>query len=259
MAGYIHGDTDPREVARLEKQARFCAPMTLDGLAAAPGMRVLDLATGVGAMAGEIAARWPGARLTGVDLSMNQLRTARANHPGIHYAQADGKRLPFRDGTFERVHCSWMLEHVPRPVEVLREVRRVLTANGSAHFVEVDNASLRTTPPCPEVDRVMAALRAAQERAGGDPYVGRRLAALFAEAGFTRVAVRPADLHGDHRDPSQFRAIVEEFAEIFESVTEALGPEQASLPQRAAKQIRGLLDQPGADIYYRGFAAVAAR
>jgi ubiquinone/menaquinone biosynthesis C-methylase UbiE len=258
MAGYIHGETNAREVARLEKQARFCAPMTLDGLAAAPGMRVLDLATGVGAMAGEIVSRWPGARLSGVDLSIDQLRTARANHPTVCYAQADGTRLPFRDGTFERVHCSWLLEHVPRPVEVLREVRRVLTATGSAHFVEVDNSSLRTTPPCPDVDQVMAALCAAQQRAGGDPYIGRRLGALFTEAGFTKVAVRPAELHGTARDPANFLAIVEEFAEIFESVTEALGPEQASQLQRAAAEVRALLHRPGADLYYCGFAAVAA-
>lgn len=259
MAGYIHGATDPREVARLEKQARFCAPMTLDGLGAAPGMRVLDLATGVGAMAGEIAARWPGARLSGVDLSLDPLRTARANHPGVLYAQANGAKLPFRDRTFERVHCSWLLEHVPQPVQVLREVRRVLTDKGSAHFVEVDNATLRTTPPCPEVDEAMAALCAAQQRAGGDPFIGRRLGALFAEAGFTKVTVRPAELHGTHQDPARFLAIVEEFAEIFESVTEALGPGDAAPLQRAAAQVRGLLDLPGAELYYRGFAAVAAR
>ena len=259
MAGYIHGKTDPREVARLEKQARLCGPLTLGELAAAPGTRVLDLATGVGAMAGEIVRRWPGARVTGVDLSASQLKTARDNHPEIAYARADASRLPFGEGTFDRVHCSWLLEHVPRPVEVLREVRRVLAAGGTAHFIEVDNASFRTTPELPEVTQVMAALCEAQERAGGDPYVGRRLGALFEEAGFSQVRARASELRGTGGDTAHFQAVIDEFAEIFESLDETLGAEMAPRLRSAAARLRGLPAIPGSEIYYRGFAAVGVR
>ncbi|HMK73518.1 MAG TPA: hypothetical protein VK454_09265, partial [Myxococcaceae bacterium] len=67
MADYIHGGTDLREVARLSKQALvWVAPRMLDDFTASPGMRVLDLGTGVGAMAAVLARRHPGIELWGV-------------------------------------------------------------------------------------------------------------------------------------------------------------------------------------------------
>ena len=38
-SGYIHGSTDAVEVARLEKQAAFCAPWVFRELNLAPGDR----------------------------------------------------------------------------------------------------------------------------------------------------------------------------------------------------------------------------
>ncbi len=259
MPEYIHGSSDPREVARLEKQARFSGPMILADFEAPPGSQVLDLATGVGAMAGLLLQRYPAIHLTGIDLRLTQLRQALRNHPGPGYAQADGTRLPFRDQTFDRVHCSWMLEHVPDPTSVLKEVRRVLKPGGYCHFTEVDNASFRTTPEFPEVVEAMDALNTAQQQGGGDPFIGRRLEALFHTAGFSEIAVRPAPLQGSHADLAFFQGFAEEFAEIFESIDEALGPHQTSKLLAAAKRLRELPELPGAQMFYRAFIGQAWR
>jgi len=128
-------------VARLEKQARWCAPWMLERFDAKPSMRVLDLATGVGAMAHELVARFPGIALVGVDLSATQLASARGKCP---LARANAATLPFHDDTFDRVHCSWLLEHLSphAAVAVLRDVRRVLKRGGYCHFTEVDKLDL---------------------------------------------------------------------------------------------------------------------
>ena len=124
---YIHGQSDLREVARLERQADFVAPRFHPLLKSRPGDHVLDLATGVGAMASRLSDRYPGIHLVGVDLRMTQLKHAHANHPAsASYVQSDGGRMPFRSETFDQVYCSWLLEHVPQPVEILKEVHRVL-------------------------------------------------------------------------------------------------------------------------------------
>lgn len=259
MAGYIHGGTDAREVARLEKQARFVAPWSLEGFDARPGDRVLDLATGVGAMAGQLLQRFPGIRLTGVDLQRAQLLQAKTNHPGPGYVQGNGARLPFRDGTFDRVHCSWLLEHVPNPLEVLREVRRVLRPGGVVQFVEVDNASFRTVPEAPEVIAAFDALNRTQEQAGGDPFVGPKLEAYFREAGFHAVEAQPTPIRGDASDPVFFQAFIEEFAEIFESTDEALGPEVSETIRRAAEHLRRLPTFAGSSIHYQAVIARAGR
>jgi ubiquinone/menaquinone biosynthesis C-methylase UbiE len=253
-AGYIHGGTDPLEVARLEKQARFCASWVFADLDLAPGMRVLDLATGVGAMAGQLLARFPGIHLAGVDLSSDQLAAARRNHPALPVARADAGRLPFADGTFERVHCSWLLEHLREPLPVLREVRRVLKAGGHCHFTEVDNSTFRSVPEYPEVVDAISALNAAQQRSGGDPYVGLKLKRYFTEAGFSRVALRPAVHLGSSADPAFFQAFIDEFAEIFEGVTKTL-PELRLTLEAAAEKLRGLPKVPQASLHYTAVVA----
>lgn len=252
--GYIHGGTDREEVARLEKQARFCAPWIFKDLAISPGMRVLDLATGVGAMAGQLLERFPHLRLCGVDLSRDQLAQARAHHPRVPVARADAARLPFRDGTFDRVHCSWLLEHLAEPVPVLREVHRVLKAGGYCHFTEVNNSTFRAHPEYPEVVDAICALNAAQQRAGGDPYVGQKLPRYFAEAGFSRVELRPAVHVGSAADPVFFQAFIDEFAEIFEGVVETLPTHRRTL-EAAAARLRALPGLPGAELHYTAVVA----
>ncbi len=233
--GYVHGSSDAREVARLEKQARFCSRWILPSFEVPEGARVLDLATGVAAMAGQLRFRWPEAKLCGVDLSAAQLSWARKNHPEVPVARGDASHLPFADATFERVHCSWLLEHVPHPVPILREVRRVLKPGGWCLFTEVDNGTLETQPASAAVREVMDALNHAQLRAGGDPYIGRRLVGMFRDAGFTRIESLDKVIRGYGGEPEFFQGFVDEFAEIFEGLDE-------SLPHLRARQAQAAVD-----------------
>jgi len=250
MHEYIHGETDPNEIERLEHMAAFSASFILRELNLPPGQRLLDLASGVGAMTEQIANRHPGIDLFGVDIQMQSLRVAQAKHPIAAYAQANGARLPFCDETFDFVHCSWLLEHVPSPENILREVYRVLKVGGRCQFTEVDNTSLRTIPEYPEVLEVMGTLCQIQIESGGDPYLGRRLGQLFKETGFSDVEVRPVDLRGDESDTFVLHGLTEVFANIFVSVAQALGPELALKVGVAASRLRRLQSVEGGTICY---------
>ena len=65
--------------------------------------RVLDLGTGTGAAARVLAARWPEAHVTGVDLSPEMIREAQARGTRETYIAADASALPFDDGAFDLV------------------------------------------------------------------------------------------------------------------------------------------------------------
>ncbi len=258
---YIHGSSDQREAERLELQASFVWPKVAQRFHPRPGERVLDLATGVGAMAGQILRAHPEVQLFGVDLRLSQLRFAAHAHPGARYANANAARLPFADGTFDRVHCSWLLEHVPPELSprIVKEVHRVLRKGGVAHFIEVDNSTFRIAPEDPQVAWAMDALNHAQAAGGGDPFVGRKLRPYLEDAGFSQVEVAPSGLHGSLADLPGLLEMVEEFAGIFESLDEALGPELTPKLHEAARRLRALPEQPGAEFHYEGAIAVATK
>src|SRR5258708_12747402 len=115
MTRSIQGETERAELDRLEKQARLLTRWILDGVEAGPGARVLDLACGTGAMMRRLAARLPDALLFGADVSLEQLRAARSRSPELVLINGDATALPFRDGAFDVVHSSWLLQHLPPP------------------------------------------------------------------------------------------------------------------------------------------------
>jgi SAM-dependent methyltransferase len=106
-------------------------------LGAVAGLRVLDFGCGHGMAAVVLARR--GARVTALDLSAGYLaeagRRARANGVRVELVQADGGRLPFADGSFDRVWGNAVLHHLDVG-RAGREVRRVLRPGGVAVFCE---------------------------------------------------------------------------------------------------------------------------
>ena len=97
--------------------------------AVGPGGRVLDLATGTGAVA-RLAAQ-QGASVVGVDVSPGMIAFARRNSPpSIRFEVAEAERLPFDAGAFTVVTCSLALSHFREPEAALAEVIRVLEPRG---------------------------------------------------------------------------------------------------------------------------------
>ncbi len=101
------------------------------------GTRLLDFGCGHG-MASVVFARH-GATVTGFDLSPGYLaeaaRRAEANRVRVTYLQADGERLPFADGSFDRVWGNAILHHLNLRRAGL-ELKRVLRPGGVAVFCE---------------------------------------------------------------------------------------------------------------------------
>jgi len=56
------------------------------------------------------------------------------------------EQLPFADSSFDAVVCTEVLEHLPRPVECLREIRRVLKDGGAAYITVPQSWPLHYEP-----------------------------------------------------------------------------------------------------------------
>jgi demethylmenaquinone methyltransferase/2-methoxy-6-polyprenyl-1,4-benzoquinol methylase len=101
----------------------------------AQGGRVLDVATGTGLVARELARR-SAARIVGVDQSPEMLRGAEA---AIRRERLDGRvslclgqaeRLPFDDGAFDAVSFTYLLRYVEDPASTVAELARVVRRGG---------------------------------------------------------------------------------------------------------------------------------
>jgi trans-aconitate 2-methyltransferase len=75
---------------------------------------VVDLGCGAGNLAPMFLARWPSARLTGVDSSPEMLAKARAENPHAHFVQADigtWKPLAAVDVLYSNAALHWLGDH----------------------------------------------------------------------------------------------------------------------------------------------------
>lgn len=86
--------------------------------------RFLDYGCGVGYVCSLFCEL--GYEVTGVDISPSALERAREREPRATFLESpDDATLPFGDRTFDVVACLGTIEHVPEPLPVIRELRRV--------------------------------------------------------------------------------------------------------------------------------------
>jgi demethylmenaquinone methyltransferase/2-methoxy-6-polyprenyl-1,4-benzoquinol methylase len=112
-----------------------------DLAAVGPGTRALDVATGTGDLAIELAAR--GGDVVGTDFSDGMLERARAKAPGLTWERADALALPYPDGTFDAATVGFGARNFADLGRGLREMARVVRPGGRVVVLEI------TTPQKP--------------------------------------------------------------------------------------------------------------
>ena len=89
---------------------------------------IVEVGCGDGALLSELHRRGFGGQLSGYEITDAAVAIAR-QRPHLHeVARYDGEHLPVPDGTYDLGILSHVLEHVPDPATVLREVGRACHA-----------------------------------------------------------------------------------------------------------------------------------
>lgn len=154
----------------------FARVAILDALALTPADHLFEIGCGGGLLLRDALAT--GAVATGLDHSADMVGLARRTAPGAALLLGDAAHLPFVDGVFSAVAMSVVFFFFPRPLDVLGECARVLTAGGRL-AVYTTGPELRGTPAAPE-----------PLASRGHFYEDAVLASLARDAGFTDARVQ---------------------------------------------------------------------
>ena len=118
----------------------FCADRLISHLRPAPDAKILDVATGTGAVALAAAQTLgPQGRVQAIDLAENMLTKARANFQraglsNIDFHVMDAESLEFKSRYFDNVTCSFGIFFLPDMLAGLTSWRQVLKPGGRVMF-----------------------------------------------------------------------------------------------------------------------------
>ena len=117
----------------VEDDGRSSYALLVDDVATLPEVNaVVDLACGDGYLLAQLARRFPGAQLIGVDMSAEELELARRRALGenVRLVAARAEAIPLADASADAVVCHMALMLFDDAPAVVREVARILRPGG---------------------------------------------------------------------------------------------------------------------------------
>jgi ubiquinone/menaquinone biosynthesis C-methylase UbiE len=205
----------PLEAERLElktQRAKILEELKLVPLR--PGMDVLDVGCGTGAVTRILAERVSPGRVIGLDVSEERLAVAKdlAKEHGVsnvEYRRADVRDLDAEKEGFDLVYSRFLFQYLPGKdgLDTLAAMKRMARPAGHVTVADIDGNHLYRYPLDEEWEEVLRKVVHGIEQTGFDAFVGRKLFSMFRQVGFgdVRVNILPYYLLDGKADPLSLR------------------------------------------------------
>jgi SAM-dependent methyltransferase len=190
MPTYTHGHAESVLRSHRSRTAENSAAYLLPYLR--PDHRLLDVGAGPGTITADLATLVREVVAVEVNDEAAAITRAGLDARGITNATvivADVHDLDLDDGSFDVVHAHQVLQHVPDPVQALREMARVTCPGGVVGVRDSDYAAFAWYPLLPGLEEWLRLYRDAARANGGEPDAGRHLLAWAHAAGLEDVTV----------------------------------------------------------------------
>lgn len=170
-------------------------------------------------------------------------------------------QMDFKHKTFDGAFMCWVLEHVPNPISVLSEVRRVLKPGAQIVVNEVMNSTFFLDPYSPNTWQYWMAFNDYQTKVGGDPFIGLKLGNLMHSLGLKDIVTELRTWHFDNRSPEKRDQYISFFEELLLSAEEKLLEENMvtkEVCQLMKKEMKEAAKNPNAVFHYSFMQARAS-
>ncbi|BEP15457.1 hypothetical protein acdb102_37680 [Acidothermaceae bacterium B102] len=182
---------------RLAVLARLWAPTTLGllrDLGVGPGTQCLDLGCGGGFVTLEMARLvGPTGHATGIDMDEVKLALGRevAAAEGLdNVTLRAGNVYDWAEpGTYDLVYCRFLLQHLARPVDVMKAMWDAVRPGGVLVIEDADFDGQFCEPPNAGFDFWVEKYQQVLLRHGGDPHIGRKVPGYFRTVGIPEPTV----------------------------------------------------------------------
>ena len=224
FSGYVHG-TDGEEQQRLENLNAITNESFIEYLGLRGDESVCDFGCGLGYLDAQIAERFPGVCLNGIErceeyCAIASRRTAR--HGGIRIVLGDVMSSGLPDEVFDVTFCRYLLEHVTSPQRAAREMVRVTKGGGRIIVQENDLHNVLYHPEIGGHREVLQAFCDLQIGLGGDPFIGRKLFSLFDLREVSAIDLHLAPEVYTGRQPGPYTAWISNSVRILRAAREVL-------------------------------------
>lgn len=263
---YLHGFSKEEQV-RLREQAAFAEHAVYQNLDFSEVKRLLEIGCGVGAQTEILLRRFPELSIVGIDSSVRQLEAAKINlsdaigRKQVEIHEMDAAKLNLT-GTFDAAFICWLLEHVPEPLRVLSEARRVLSPGGQICVTEVMNHTFFLEPYSPNTWKYWQAFNDFQHEQAGDPFVGAKLGNLLSASGFGNIETNVRQWHWDNREPNKRKRFLEYWSDLLLSAAGQLlsaGAVDSETIEKTRDELETVRHDPNAVFMYAFMQARATR
>jgi ubiquinone/menaquinone biosynthesis C-methylase UbiE len=221
---YIHG-TSEKEQQRLALLSRITNGSFIRFLGDLSGMHVCDFGCGTGTLTADIAATYPDAHITGLEVSSEQLRRAAETTRGkknVTLIWTDALTNGCADSTFDLTYCRYLLEHVADPIAAAAQMLRITKPGGLVACQENDLHNVLYWPPIEGHDYLMRQFCRLQMELSGDPFIGRKLFDIFRRAGASNITFTfEPEIYTEDR-PDGYRAWLQNARDILVGARDSL-------------------------------------
>ncbi len=263
---YLHGFSE-EEQQRLRQQGRFAEHAVYRNVDFTKAKNVLEVGCGVGAQSEILLRRFPDIHLTGIDFNPKQMAAAKKYLATVPYAQdryevheMDAMNMSFESNSFDGAFLCWVLEHVPEPLRVLSEVRRVLKPGSRVFVTEVMNSTFFIDPYSPNVWKYWMAFNDYQYEHAGDPFIGAKLGNMLTSLGFSQIKTKIFTWHLDNRQPARRKEMFEYWLSLMMSASTQLKNSNyvdEETIQNAIKEMKEVQSNPNSVFLYSFMQAEA--